>query len=89
MVDDAQIQGNDRARWKKLLDGIDEKLQFGLLDHLRRARLFHFEENTLFIESAAQEDLEYLARPHVHQQLELFAQDLMGVDKVIVRMSPE
>lgn len=88
MADDVQTKGNDPARWEKLFTGVDEKLQFGLLDHLRRAQSYHFEGDTLFIESASQEDLDYLSRSHVHQQLLLFAQDFCGVEKVVVKLSP-
>ena len=29
-----ETKGNDRARWEKLLAALDDKLQFGLLEHL-------------------------------------------------------
>lgn len=75
-------KGNDPARWTKLLDGLDERLQLGLLDKLRKAVSHHFEKDTLLIQPASVEDEEYLKKNQVLQQLEVLAQDIVNVEKV-------
>jgi len=64
---------------------LDEKLQLGLLDYLSRISTYHFEADTLFIEPADKEDADYLTKATVLQQLQLFAQDATGVEKVKVK----
>ena len=87
---DAQaLKGNDPDRWNKLLQMLDEKLQFGLLDHLRRAASYHFEHTTLYIEASSHDDYEYLNRPHVLQQLSVLAEETTQVQSVSVRLSPD
>ena len=78
-------KGNNPERWQKLLDVLDEKLQLGLLDHMRKVESYHFEDNTLFISVASEDQLEYLSRPVVHQQLEVLAQDSAQVEKVQIK----
>ena len=75
-------RGNNQEGWAKLLAELDEKMQLGLLDRLRRIKSYHFEESTLTIETDNPEDLSYLAKPVTHQQLELFAQEVCKVEKV-------
>ncbi|MCB0309725.1 MAG: hypothetical protein KDD42_00740 [Bdellovibrionales bacterium] len=78
-------KGNDPQRWEKLLTALDEKLQLGLLDYLSRVSSYHFEAETLYIEPSSQEDEEYLKRDTNLHQLELLAQDAVGIEKVRVR----
>ena len=75
-------KGNDPKRWEKLLVDLDEKLQLGLLEYLRRVNAYHFEEDILYIEPANEADHEYLAQDSVFQQLQIYAQHAVGVDKV-------
>lgn len=69
----------------KLLDALDEKLQLGLLDHLRRVTSYHFEGGTLTIEPGEGNDYSYLSKPAVQQQLELFAQDTTAIEKLVLK----
>ncbi len=78
-------KGNDAQRWTKLLEGLDDKLQLGLLDKLNKIKAYHFEEDNLFIEPGSPEDLEYLKKDSVLQQLELLAQDIIRIEKVKIR----
>lgn len=78
-------KGNNPERWEKLLTGLDEKLQLGLLDKLRRITAYHFEEDTLFIEPGSDEDGDYLKKDSVLQQLELLAQDIINIEKVKIK----
>jgi len=72
-------KGNNPELWDKLLSHLDDKLQFGLLDHLRRVTSYHFEEEILYIEPGSDEDTEYLTKDPVLQQLQLMAQDALKV----------
>jgi hypothetical protein len=80
-------QGNKPELWKALLELLDDKLQLGLLDHLRRAQAYHFEAETLIIEPGTPEDLKYLSKDAVLQQLHIFAQDACQVEKVKIQSS--
>jgi hypothetical protein len=75
-------KGNDPERWEKLLHTLDEKLQLGLLDHLERVASYHFENETLFIQPGSTADFEYLSKPAFFQQLQVLAQDSIGVESV-------
>lgn len=75
-------RGNNPELWNKLLNILDEKLQLGLLDHLRRANSYHFEDGVLSIEPATKADQAYLSKSSVQQHLQLMAQDAGAVDKV-------
>jgi hypothetical protein len=75
-------KGNNPEKWEKFLSDLDEKLQLGLLDFLKRVASYHFEEDVLYIEPGSDEDNEYLSRHAVFNQLELLAQDSIQVDKV-------
>ena len=79
------MKGNDQERWNKLLQLLDDKLQFGLLENLRGTASFQFEGNTLSIECGDDSVKEYLSRPAVLHQLELLAQDGAKVDKIVIR----
>ena len=78
-------KGNNPALWNKLLDFLDEKLQLGLLDHLRRVASYHFEAEVLYVEPAGGDDLDYLSRPVMQQQLQLLAEEAVRVTKVVVK----
>jgi hypothetical protein len=81
----SKSKGNNPELWEKFLDVLDEKLQLGLLDHLRKVASYHFEEDILYIEPGGAESERYFAKPAVHQQLEILAQDAVGVEKVKVK----
>ncbi|MBX7136991.1 MAG: hypothetical protein K1X83_03335 [Oligoflexia bacterium] len=75
-------KGNDPARWEKLLAFLDEKLQFGLLDHLSRITSYHFEADVLYIEPGSPQDGVYLAKASTFQQLQLMAHEALRIDSV-------
>jgi len=81
------VTGNNPDKWNLLLASLDEKLQFGLLDHLRKVLSYHFEERTLYLEPSNAEEAEYLNRPLTRQQIQLFAQDIIGVEQVVIQHS--
>ena len=81
----SESKGNNPERWRKLLDTLDDKLQLGLLDHLRKVAAYHFEEDILYLEPASPEEEEYLKRDTVFHQLELLAQDAIKIDKVKIK----
>lgn len=78
-------KGNRPELWEKLLESLDEKLQLGLLDYLRRISSYHFEDDVLTIQTGSPEDADYLAKPAVLQHLELLAEDATGVRRVKVQ----
>jgi hypothetical protein len=77
-------RGNNPELWCKLLSILDERLQLGLLEHLRRAASYHFESNTLFIKAENQADHEYLSKTAVLQQLQILASDVLPVEKIVI-----
>jgi hypothetical protein len=85
MISPTSRKGNDPERWNKFLETLDEKLQLGLLEYLRRVSSYHFEEEILYIEPSSQEDLEYLTKDTVFQQLELLAQDAIKIESVKIK----
>ncbi|WKZ56617.1 MAG: hypothetical protein QY326_07765 [Bdellovibrionota bacterium] len=78
-------RGNNPERWEKFLTALDEKLQLGLLDYLKRVQSYHFEEDVLYIVPGNSEDQKYLQRDAVFQQLQILAQDTTGVMSVKVK----
>lgn len=70
----SSLRGNDPARWSKLLGVLDERLQFGLLDQLKKIQAYHFEAEVLYLEAASAEAEQYLLKNSVTQQLSLFAE---------------
>ena len=62
MADDSSTKGNNPERWEKLLDELDEKLQLGLLEHLKRVTSYHFEEDILYLQAGSDADYEYLSK---------------------------
>ncbi|MBX7143076.1 MAG: hypothetical protein K1X79_01360 [Oligoflexia bacterium] len=82
---DLVTRGNNSELWNKLLHELDEKLQLGLLDRLRRATSYHFEAETLYIEPGDANDLKYLQKDSALQQLQIFAQLACKVEKVKIK----
>jgi len=78
-------QGNNPELWGKLLAELDEKLQLGLLDRMRRVKAYHFESGILFIELGNAEDEGYFKKGGALQHLELIAQDATGVRELRLR----
>lgn len=70
------LRGNGPERWNRLLEVLDERLQFGLLDRLKKVQAYHFEAELLFIEACSAEEERYLMRESVQQQLSLFAEEV-------------
>ena len=81
-------KGNEPERWNKLLEALDEKLQMNLLGHLKRVAGYHFEAETLYIEPATAEEESFLKKDPVAHQLELFAQEVVKVEKVKIKSAP-
>ncbi len=81
-------KGNNPVLWTALLHELDEKLQFGLLERLRRAASYHFEGDTLFIEPGSTEDGLYLSKAAVLTQLQVFAQGAVNVVHVKLEKHP-
>jgi hypothetical protein len=77
-------KGNSPEKWGKLLTELDEKLQLGLLDRLRRVASYHYEGATLYIEPGSTDDLNYLQKDSVKQQLTIFASGT-GVESVLLQ----
>ena len=84
-MSDGVAKGNNPALWEKFLADLDEKLQLGLLDRLRRVQAYHFESDTLFLEPGSKEDEAYLQKGAQFTQLCLLAQDSTKVTEVKLR----
>lgn len=78
-------KGNNPELWNKLLAELDEKLQLGLLDRMKRIKAYHFESGILFIEPGNPEDDGYLRKGGTLQHLELIAQDATGIRELHLR----
>lgn len=75
-------RGNNPDGWNKLLNELDEKMQLGLLDRLKRVKSYHFELETLSLQPDGEDDFNYLSKPAVLQQLELFVDDVCKINKI-------
>lgn len=84
----AASSGNNPKSWQKFLDVLDERLQFGLLSKIKSSSSYHFEETVLYIEFEQQQDIDYLSKDAMKQQLQILANDILGVEKVIIRKPP-
>ena len=84
-MSDGAAKGNNPTLWEKFLADVDEKLQLGLLDRLRRVKAYHFESDTLFLEAGTPDDDAYLRKGATFTQLELLAQDSTKVRVVKIR----
>ncbi len=68
-------QGNAPTAWAALLELLDERMQLGLLERLRRCKVYHFEGSLLMLEAGNPADRDYLCKTAVQQQLVVFAKD--------------
>ena len=82
MSEASSAKGNNPELWQRLLDELDEKLQFGLLEKLQRIATYHFEGEVLFIEPGTPEDAVYLSKSAQFQQLQVFAQGATRIERV-------
>lgn len=78
----AESKGNNPILWQKLLDEVEDKLQLGLLDHLKRVAAYHFEDDLLIIAAANDQDREYFEKGTTIQTLKLFAEKVAQVGRV-------
>ncbi|MBN8549977.1 MAG: hypothetical protein J0M12_11735 [Deltaproteobacteria bacterium] len=78
-------KGNNPELWNKLIHELDEKLQLGLLDHLKRIASYHFEDDVLYVEPGTPEDEKYLNKDSALQQLQLLAQVACKVERVKIK----
>lgn len=78
-------KGNYPERWDKLLQGIDERLQLGLLDQLKKVAAYHFEEDVLYIEPSDPTNQSYLMRSSNLQQLQILAAELVQIERVKIK----
>jgi hypothetical protein len=81
-MNESKVRGNCPELWEKLLSELDEKLQLGLLDRLRRVGAYHFETDILFIDPATIEDEAYLSKGPTLQHLELLAEGATKIKEV-------
>lgn len=83
----AESKGNNPVLWQKLLDEVEDKLQLGLLDHLRRVTAYHFEDDLLIIAAGTDQDREYFEKHTTIQTLKLFAEKVAGINRVRIDSS--
>ena len=75
-------KGNRPELWEKFLEHLDDKLQLGLLDQMRRVSSYHFESDILYIQPSSESDYDYLREGNHFQQLEILAQAALKIDRV-------
>lgn len=75
-------KGNSPELWEKFLNALDEKLQLGLLGHMKRVTSYHFEEDILYIQPDNNADYQYLKEDSHFQQMEILAKATLDVDRV-------
>ncbi|MCB0330111.1 MAG: hypothetical protein KDD70_10615, partial [Bdellovibrionales bacterium] len=75
-------KGNRPELWEKFLDVLDDKLQLGLLDHMKRVISYHFESDILYIQPSSDSDYQYLKEGAHFQQMEILAKAALEVDRV-------
>lgn len=63
------------TKWESLLVTLDERLQLGLLNKLEALNGHYLEGNTIILETNNNLDYEYLSKPQVKQQIELFLRE--------------
>jgi hypothetical protein len=85
MTDEKSEDINNNLRWQKFLDILDEKLQLGLLTHLRKVQNYSFDNDTLILEIDNQIDLNYFKNEAFLQQLKVLAKDAISVKDVIIK----
>jgi hypothetical protein len=79
------MKGNNPAAWEKFLSVLDDKMQFNLLDRVRKVSGYHFESDTLYIEASTPSEAEFLNKSL--QTLTLFAIDACKVKEVKIKSS--
>ena len=77
-------RGNNPEAWNKLLELLDDKLQLGLLDHLKRVASYHIEDKALTIQPDSNKDYDYLNKSAVSQQLSIFASEACGCQRIVL-----
>lgn len=87
MSEDNSPSQFDQDRWGKLLDALDEKLQLGLLEHLRRVESYEFINQVELHITPMEHDRAYLQKSNVKQQLILLAQDAIGIKTIVIVQS--
>lgn len=88
-MSDTEIKGNNPERWQKLLSALDERLQLGLLDRLKKIVSYHFETDTLTLEPLNLDEQSYLSKDPIFQQLQVLAQDAVGIEKIKFKQPAE
>lgn len=63
------------SKWENLLLMLDDRLQLGLLNKLEALNGHYLEGDTIILETNNQLDFEYLSKPQVKQQIELFLKE--------------
>jgi hypothetical protein len=86
-MSDTQTKGNDPQRWERLLEFLDDKLQFGVLDNLRKVSTYHFEDKVLYLEVENPEVERYFSKEPFLQQLTILCQ-VVDVESVKLRKKP-
>lgn len=82
-------KGNRPELWETFLNVLDDKLQLGLLDHMRRVTSYHFEEDILYIQPRDNSDFDYLKEGPHFQQLEILAKATLQIDRVKLTVPEE
>ena len=85
----AASKGNNPELWTKLLGDVEDKLQLGLLDHLRRVAAYHFEQDLLIIQPGTEADKNYFEKTTTLQTLKLFAEKAAGISKIRIEAEME
>lgn len=86
-MESSAARGNSPEKWDKLLAELDDKLQLGLLNPLRRIASYHFEGQTLHLEPGTADDQKYLEKESVRQQLAVFASTVGATSVVLQKKS--
>jgi hypothetical protein len=80
----AHSKGNNPETWQKLLDSLDDKMQFGLLNALRNCVTYHFEGETLFLESN-KATTAYLTNQNNLNMLKVYAGSTAGIKNIQIK----
>jgi hypothetical protein len=85
-MDISASRGNNPELWQKILMYLDDRLQLGLLDRLRRVSSYELSEPLLSIIPGSSEDERYLKKDAVLQQLRVLAADALGVTELSIQI---
>lgn len=83
-MDISAKRGNKPELWSTILTHLDDRLQLGLLDRLRRVNSYELEENRLIIEPGTFEDEMYLRKDAVYNQLRVLAGDALDTGTLAI-----